>query len=1726
MQPTHTRPLHQSSSRESLPRINASTLVGLACSLLVWLTPPPASAAGVRHGKQEVHPTRILARLASAPQVQAGPGLAGTLSPLGLEVRRQYSSVPGLVLLDEPGVPALAADFPADQLESRRTKLLVRMAALRATGLFAYVEPDFQVRVNTEPTDSAFVDGTLWGLRNIGANGGTPGADISATNAWDITTGDTNVVVAVIDTGINYNHLDLAAQMWRNPDEIADNGVDDDFNGYVDDVFGINAITGSGNPLDDHDHGSHCSGTIGAAANNGSPHVGVAWQVRLMGLKFLSSGGSGNTSDAVECVNYAVNKRAKILSNSWGGGGFSQALLDAILAANAADILFVAAAGNDGRNTDTTPTYPAGYEADNVISVAALTRTDALAGFSNYGAQSVDLGAPGVDIYSSISGPNNAYDTFSGTSMACPHVAGVSALLAAQFTTNITVAELRQRLFESTTPIPALSGRSVTGGRVNAYQALTVTEDGTLDVRVSFDGGLPLRAGSTTAVHFVVTDLVPVTTATVTAEVVSEGPLSVVNDGNPPDAVAGDHVYSGSVVVPLSGNQVVIEYVASAPGKTAYTGSITAAILVPPPNDHFASRIPLTGSSNRVTATNLGASAELGEPGHIGTSAFRSVWWTWTAPVSDTVTVDTIGSSFDTTLAVYTGNAVENLTRVANDDDSGGTLTSRLSFPATAGTTYQIAVDGYSGATGDIMLKVFEPAPAEPVIVEQPADQYSLVGGTVTFRVQASGAPALSYQWYRDGSELPDATTSSLSINPVGAGDVAQYQAVVSNHLGTTTSREAQLTLITIGNGFFDDFEPTLDAPQWSAFSGQVEANANGGSVSGANSLWFNGNASRSATTRPLNVQYGGEVAFWLRFGTTPNAPWEIPELPGEGVVVEYSVDGGATFVPLATYDTPVFLSWTRCSVALPAAAYGPDTLVRWRQLANSGDNADHWALDDVAVTLYATPQPVVFLTQPAGRTVEAGTTVSFAPVVGGSEPISYRWFKDGDSLAGETGVQLVLPQVTTNVAGAYTLVASNLLGAVSSSDAVLTVIPILTVCEAVDNCDLIWNSGGTTNWTGQTVNSYDGEDAAQSGVISHSQDSWIETTVAGPGTLNFWWSVSSEADFDYLELRTNGVLVTRISGAVDWTAVSQTVAPGPQTVRLRYMKDGSVNTGQDRAWVDQVSFVQDGPEPVIVSQPQSITVITGEPAAFTVGASGALPLHYQWWRDGAEISGATLSSFSLGNCQLADSGSAFHCVVTNADGMAASSAATLTVVPGVTLCDAVDDCSLTWSQGGAAPWTGQVLTTYDGQDAAESGLITHSQDSWFETTVDGPGTVSFWWSVSSEGSYDYLEFYVGGTLATRISGSVDWSLVTQPLTSGPQTVRWRYMKDGSVNTGQDRGWVDQISYVPDAPEPVITSQPQDRTVGSGGSATFTVGISGRNPLSYSWSRGGTPIPGATQPSYTLANCQLADSGSQFRCVVTNDYGAVTSTVATLTVTPEQVFTFHAPDPITVPSSGPASPYPSIIEVSGINGTLLRIAATLNGINHTWPDDLDILLVGPSGQAVMLMSDAGGSVDLVDISLTFDPGAVNLLPEAAQILSGTYLPTDFDTGEVMDAPAPGGPYGTDLGAFAGNSPNGTWSLFVLDDAPGDTGNLSGGWSLRLTVGADAPPVLLPPYMQNGQMHVSFPTQPGRTYTVKWTDTLSIGAWHTLDSVEGDGSTHTLADPATGQPQRYYQLLME
>lgn len=405
-------------------------------------------------------------------------------SEMGIKVLKTYTIVPGLQQLKvKPGEEAKVIQrlLQDDSVAYAEPNFIYHTALYHRGYLPESISDDPQL-----PNDESF--GVLWGLNNTGQedSGGVAGvvdADIDAPEAWaQGFQGSKDIVVAIIDTGSDYTHPDLVENAWLNEGETgtyededgntinrATDVIDNDGNGYVDDVHGWDFVNDDNDPMDDHDHGTHVSGTIGAVGNNEIGVSGVTWHVRIMGVKFLSSTGSGSLDDAVSAIEYADKMGAKVYNNSWGGGGFSQALLDVITATHTSGGVFVAAAGNSSNNNDANPSYPASYDVPNMVAVSATDNSDNMTSWSSFGRNTVHVAAPGNNIYSTT--PKDTYQTMSGTSMATPHVVGLVALLWGAHP-ELTNLEVKERIIKSTEEKRGLIRKVASGGRINADYAL------------------------------------------------------------------------------------------------------------------------------------------------------------------------------------------------------------------------------------------------------------------------------------------------------------------------------------------------------------------------------------------------------------------------------------------------------------------------------------------------------------------------------------------------------------------------------------------------------------------------------------------------------------------------------------------------------------------------------------------------------------------------------------------------------------------------------------------------------------------------------------------------------------------------------------------------------------------------------------------------------------------------------------------------------------------------------------------------------------------------------------------------------------------------------------------------------------------------------------------------------------------------------------------------------
>jgi subtilisin family serine protease len=1102
----------------------------------------------VQLGGHNVHPTRILVRFKEGVTAQSQEV---TLNSLGLTVHRQFALVPGLAVLDsQQGGYVTVSATPQERADA----LLARIQTLQDSGQFEFVEPDYVVSADLQPTDTAYQDGTLWGLRNTGAQGGVAGADIDAEHAWDITTGSTNVVVAVIDTGVRYTHQELASQMWRNPGESGggkeNNGVDDDGDGYVDDVFGINAITGSGNPFDDNDHGTHVSGTIGAQANGGGRHVGVNWNVRIMACKFLSAGGFGQTSDAIECLNFAVLKGAKISNNSWGGGGFSQALFDAISAARGSNHLFIAAAGNSALNNDRFSSYPANYNLDNIISVAALDRADKLASFSNYGLTNVDLGAPGVAIFSSIATSDSSYALYNGTSQAAPHVTGVAALLMAKFT-NANYLELRERLFLTTVPVSALTGRSVTGGRVNAYKALTAAPDGVLEMSVTPPSGEELLQGSTNAIFVRVTDFFSITNATVSATISSGGTLDFLNNGVPPDLVANDNVYTGNFVAPTNATNVTLTITASAPGKTNVTNTVTYVLVPPPPNDYFTNASKIVAAGGLVTGRNKFATREPGELFHAGTDGTRSLWWNWSPAATGPVLLDTAGSTFDTVMGVYVGNNVSSLTEIASVNDvetpSGTRLQGFLIFNATNGVTYRIAVAGFDATEfGSIRLRV------EPNGVPD------------------TNAPLVFITSPVSGSVIQtnQIVVSGVASDPTpNASGISEVQLLVNNDslaiTATGTTNWSAIILLNLGVNTLEarafDFSGNLSSADVITVTYMAPPLTNDHFV---NATALRGDSGSSAVNTAAATKEFGE-------------PIHANNLGGKSVWWKFT----------APADGVLFLSTSNSTFDTLMGVYTGSNVTNLTTVGSNDDARDGVLFSEIAQPVIGGQVYRIAVDGYAGASGTVQLMHSFMPATvytltitntaGGSVTPS-----SGLVAGGSTLVLTALPAENfgfSNWSGSLSS-ANNPLSVVVTGNMTLTAsfapLPHTDGFESGNLLAIGWTVGGNVPWIVQSTNVSAGSFAARSGVIGNNQtSSLILTTNVQTGSASFAYRVSSEEGWDFLKFYVDGVLSQQWSGEVDWNNYIFPLTAGTHTLEWRYTKDSDTAIGLDAAFIDNVDL-------------------------------------------------------------------------------------------------------------------------------------------------------------------------------------------------------------------------------------------------------------------------------------------------------------------------------------------------------------------------------------------------------------------------------------------------------------------------------------------------------------------------------------------------------------------------
>jgi outer membrane protein assembly factor BamB/subtilisin family serine protease len=1029
-------------------------------------------------------------------------------------------------------------------LEFDRTRSVVAVAKeLRATGLYEFVETDRIIHPFTTPNDPSF--NQQWSLNNSGQSSGVVGADIGATAAWDLRSSAPNVVVAVIDSGIRATHVDLAPNLWTNPSpSSAYSGTD---------LHGINATVtpATGSPDDDETdgHGSHVSGIIGAVGNNAIGIAGVAWNVQLMALKFIDSTDTGSLSAELICLDYAIAHKVAIINGSFGSIGYSSSEFAALKKVRDAGIIVVVAAGNDGVNLESDGAYPAGYLLDNIVTVAATTRTDTLASFSNFSSGLVDLAAPGSEILSTVNTSDTAYAVHDGTSMAAPLVTGALALMKAHFP-NDTYRQLINRLLRSTTKLPALTGKVQSGGRLNLFNVLSSTDNR-------------------------------------------------------------------------------------------------------PFNDDFATRAQLVGPSIRVRSSNVGATREPGEPTHASVAGGASLWWTWTAPVSGTVAIDTVGSSYDTAVAVYTGSSLGTLQLVgSNDDAATGINTSRLLLNVTAGTTYQIASDGKNGASGFTVLKVGIIPQNDSFANAQlvGGTSLSVVGSTLNASIEA-GEPKLGTYaaghsiWYRwiapvTGHFQLGATSPMIDlIAGVYSGSaVSGLTLIASNddsvyfNLDSLVSFDAtagQIYYFAIDNANPEggDFALTLNDSFWqfpagySVYSspavgadGTVYFGSDDGFVYAANpdgsSKWSLTATGVGATGGPFidtaspaigpdgTVYMGSSDSYFYAFdGSTGVRRWLFP------------ATSGITSTPAIATDGTIYFHDDN---ALYAITSGPTRATRkWSFLLNGGTYCSPAIATDGTIYL-GTLNGVFYAVNPNGTqkwVFLADGDIYTSPAVAGDGTIYFATLSGSIYAVNPDGTQ----KWRWRVPGNSSVTSSPSLGA----DGTL-------YFGGYDHKLHALRSNGTEAWSyalGDEVRASSPAIGSDGTVYLGCYDALLYA-VNPNGTLQRTFTTAGL-------IRSSPMIANNhlYFGSTDCKLYAFTIGKSAAASAWPVIHQNALHTGRAVT------------QPTISAQPVSQTASAGATLTLSVTATANSSPSYQWLDNGANLTGATSSSLSLVNVQPANAG-------------------------------------------------------------------------------------------------------------------------------------------------------------------------------------------------------------------------------------------------------------------------------------------------------------------------------------------------------------------------------------------------------------------------------------------------------------------------------------------------------
>lgn len=1057
------------------------------------------------------------------------------------------------------------------------------IARLRATGRYDFVEPDYLRHVEVTPNDPKMLDGSLWAFQNTGQFGsvqGIAGDDIEAPAAWDIIHDASNVIVAVVDTGINLNHQDITdpssgiSNLWTNP------------NPTRNDLHGANYVGGngglvSGNPSDDEGHGTHVAGIIGAIGSNGIAGTGVAWKVQLMAVKVLGSDGTGTSTDIVGGINYAIDHGANIINASFGAdsaSGFSNAELLAVATARANGIIFVAAAGNSNANLDVARSYPASYALDNIVTVGSSNRRDEVSSFSNYGA-AVDLFAPGEEIVSLDYSSTTGTISFSGTSMAAPEVSGALALLKAHFPTD-NYRQLINRLLRGAKAGANFANKSQTGGRLDLLRALTTTTN-------------------------------------------------------------------------------------------------------TPFNDAFADRPHFNTDNLTIRANNVGATAEPGEPAIAGAPATSTLWWEWTAPASGTVSVDTNGSAYDTVLGVYTGSAVSALTPVASNDNAGGGVTSRVTFTAQAGATYEIGVDGKYGATGLTLLNVgttpANDAFASPVVLSGQSTHVTATNlhcsrepGEPAIFAEYAGGNSLWYQWTAPRKGHFQVAVTSNDFDPIMAVYTGSSLGTLSlvtrgDNTGANSSNTAALCSIdaTAGTTYLItvDSKTASEVGQFvlGLVDSQWQATTDNG-ITGAPAVASDGTVYVGSTDKSLYAFSPDGSQKWT-YATGGSIDTCSPAIADDGTVYVGSADGFLYALnPTGTLKWKHSFNGTTPVGAGCSPALAADGTIYLRatdgylHALSPTDGSERWKanIHSLATGFYG--NPVIG----ADGTIYQGSDETDHNLYAFNPDGSVKWMF---ALGANEGVY-----------GAPAIDADGNLYIVTLNGTAYSISPSGAKRWSVASGGNV-SSSVALSGDGRTMY-YAGYDAklyalnTATGAQRWTYGLGAEVRASSPAIDSSGVIYIGDYDGKLYAVNADGTL-NRTYDTANWIRSAPVIAGSRLYVGSNDQKLYAFNLSADVAvgpWSQYRAnarrlgrYVSEGL--AIAAQPQSQTAVLSLPLTLSVTATGQGPYTYQWYKDGAPIRDGTGSSYTVASVANADAGS-YTVTVANGKDTVTSSAAVISVEP------------------------------------------------------------------------------------------------------------------------------------------------------------------------------------------------------------------------------------------------------------------------------------------------------------------------------------------------------------------------------------------------------------------------------------------------------------------------------